>query len=356
MLVHGLWELVLALGIAGAGFALARSERGALGGDNLRGLLLVVSLVGLLGIASALGLRAGAPNLAVGAAAIFSGLWIAEHTRGDAWLGPAATAVAICAAVGLVQGLVVVGLHVPSWAASLAVLLAAGAWVIAHVPAVHRGPGFTYDPMPDAYLWFAVIASVSVILSLIGLHPAVRRGFARFRPVADPARRRGKAAAVVTVVATVVSMLTAGLAGVLLAYFDSEITADEGLALTALGLGTALLGGTSAFGRRGGIFGTIFAACLMTLVLPWLDGVGPDSSETTWLFSIVGAAAIGVGLLVTRLVERFGRPVLLLPSDDDESWMPRVHSLAPTSRPWQPAPTPTGGLWSSDEGWGGPPR
>jgi ribose/xylose/arabinose/galactoside ABC-type transport system permease subunit len=354
MLVHGLWELVLALAIAGAGFALTRAEAGALGGDNMRALLLLISLVGLLGIASALGLRAGAPNLAVGAAAVFSGLWIAEHARGDAWLGAAAAAIGICAAVGLVQGLVVVGLHVPSWAASLGVLLAGGAWMTAHVPAVQRGPGFTYDPTPDAYLWFAAIASFSVIASLIGLHPGVRRGFARFRPVADPARRRGRGAAVVTVVATTVSMLVAGLAGVLLAYSDTDI-ADDGLALTALGLGTALLGGTSAFGRRGGIFGTVFAACLISLVLLLVDDDGADS-ETTWLLSVVGATAIGVGLIVTRLVERFGRPVLLPPSDDDESWMPRVHSLAPTSNPWLPAPTPTGGLWSTDEGWGGPPR
>src|SRR5690606_25220766 len=145
MLVHGLWELVLALAIAGAGFALNRSQPGALRGDELSGLLLVVSLVGLLGMASAVALRAGVPNLAVGAAAVFSGVWLIEHVRGDDWLAPLAVALGVCAVVGLVQGLVVVGLHVPSWAASLGVLLAGGAWVIGHTPPQRPVPGFHYD-------------------------------------------------------------------------------------------------------------------------------------------------------------------------------------------------------------------
>lgn len=349
MLVHGLWELVLALAIAGAGFALSRSQPGALRGDDLSGLLLVVSLIGLLGMASAVALRAGVPNLAVGAAAVFSGVWLVEHVRGDDWLVPTAVAVGVCAAVGLVQGLVVVGLHVPSWAASFGVLLAAGAWVVGHTPPERPVPGFHYDPTPDAYLWFAVIATTSVVACLVGLHSGIRRGFARFRPVADPARRRGRAAAVLAVLATVVSMALAGFSGVLLAYLDTEITADDGLVLTALGLGAALLGGTSAFGRRGGIFGTIFAACLIALVLPWVE-------DEPALVSVVGIAAIAVGLAVTRLVERFGRPVLIPPSEEDESWMPRVHSLAPSGKPWSAAPTPTGGLWSGDEAWGAPPR
>jgi hypothetical protein len=63
------------------------------------------------------------------------------------------------------------------------------------------------------------------------------------------------------------------------------------------------------------------------------------------------AVAVGIGLAVTRLVERYGRPVLLPASDEDDTWMPRVHGLTPSAAPWGPGPTPAGGLWS-DEGWG----
>jgi predicted ABC-type sugar transport system permease subunit len=217
---------------------------------------------------------------------------------------------------------------------------------------------FDYDPVPDAYLWFAGFAGLSVVASLLAIASRIRRAVGRFRPVADPARRRGILAAVITVAATAMSMILAGLAGVLLVATTSQDDAtvtpagaeSSVLLLTALGLGGALLGGTSAFGRRGGIFGTVFAACLLAVVLGYLAEKHPSVPAL-----VVAAFAIAIGLAVTRLVERYGRPVLLPPVDEaDEDWMPRVHAIAPPAKPWQPAPTPTGGLWSADDGWGTP--
>ena len=350
MFVHGLWEVVLAVALAVLGYVLAQAQPGAFGGDSLRLVALMASIVGLLAVASALALRAGVPNLAVGGAAVLSMVWLAEHGDG-AWFGAAATAVGICAAVGLLQGLVVGGLHVPSWAVSLAVALGVIAWAGSRGSAAS---GIDYDAAPDAYLWFAGVGALSVLANLASLAPPVRRAVGRFRPVADPARRRGVTAAVIAGSATVVSMVLAGLAGVLLAsVVGADLVGGVGaeasvVELTALGLGAALLGGTSAFGRRGGIFGTVFAACLLTVVLVYLAEVNPSVPLV-----VVPAVAIAVGLAVTRLVERYGRPVLLTPIDEaDEDWMPRVHAIAPPAKPWQPAPTPTGGLWSADDGWG----
>jgi ribose/xylose/arabinose/galactoside ABC-type transport system permease subunit len=348
MLVHGLWELVLALAIAGAGFALTGAKPGALGGSALRDLLLSASIIGLLAIASGLALRAAVPNLAVGGVAVVAGLWVAQHANGS-WFAPAAAALGICAVIGLVQGLVVVGLHVPAWAASLGSALAIGAWITVQRPATGH---VTYEPRPEAYLWFGGICALSVVPSLIGVPSAVRRRFSKFRPIADPARRRGTSAAVIALLATVVSTVLAGFAGVLAALVDPhvDVAPGTGLQLTALGLSAALVGGTSVFGRRGGIFGTIFAATLLAVTLEWVGIEHP-----TWSMFAIAAVGIGVGLAVSRLVERFGRPVPPPASDDDESWMPRVHALTPPTRPWEPGPAPTGGLWT-DEGWGAPPR
>ncbi len=355
MLIHGLWELLLVLAIVGAGIALTDARAGALDGDSLRDLLLMGTVAGLLAVASALALRAGVPNLAVGGAALVASYYAVDHASG-AWVGAAGVAIGICAAIGLVQGAVVVVLHVPSWAVSLAVALALAAWV-ASQPVVTGNLG--YDPLPDAYLWFSGVAAVSIGASLVGVVTGFRRGFGRFRPVADPARRRGRTAAMIAAAVTVGSSVLAGLAGVLIALVDTRLDVGTGGAdalqaavlLTATGLGAALLGGTSAYGRRGGIFGTVLATVLLVLTMQWVVETHP-----TWPVAYVLGAAIGVGLAVTRLVEWFGRPVLLPPRDDDESWMPRVHSLTPTSTPWRPGPTPAGGLWSSDEGWGSPPR
>jgi hypothetical protein len=240
--------------------------------------------------------------------------------------------------------LVTVGLHVPAWAASLAALLGLGAWASAqHIPRISTG----YDPAPDAYLWFGAVAALSVVVSLLGLHPGLRRGFARFRPVADPAKRRGAGASVIAVVVTVVASVLAGLAGVLLVLIgDLPRTNPGGLALhlTAVALGAALLGGTSAFGRRGGIFGTVLAAALLTLVLAWAS-----RAHSSWPVGYIVGLAIAVGLVATRLVERFGRPVLRPSGDEDEAWV-RTPAPTPPTTPWQ------GGLWSSDESWGSPRR
>ncbi len=126
MIVHGVWELVLAVALAIAGYFLAQAQPGALGGDGLRRLAIAATVFGLVAAASSLALRAGVPNLAVGGVAVTGTLYFAHHADGS-WT-PAVAAVGICALIGLVQGLVVAGLHVPAWAASLAVALALFVW------------------------------------------------------------------------------------------------------------------------------------------------------------------------------------------------------------------------------------
>ena len=77
----------------------------------------------------------------------------------------------------------------------------------------------------------------------------------------------------------------------------------DGLELTALAVGVALLGGTSAFGRRGGIFGTVLAAALLAVAMAYTQAIGHP-----WTAFALAAVAIALGLGVTRVVERFGRP------------------------------------------------
>jgi len=207
-----------------------------------------------------------------------------------------------------------------------------------------------YAPGPDAYYWFGGFCVVSLVASVVGLIPTVRRAIGRFRPVADPARRRGVVAAFIVIGATVASTVLAAAGGVLSVLVVHRAQPSDGIELTALALGIALLGGTSAFGRRGGILGTIFAAGLVTVGMAYAV-----ASHRTWPAAAFAAVAIGLGLVVTRLVERFGRPSSVIHGLDDEDWAPKVHALTPAGRSWQPAPTASGGLgglWASDDAWG----
>ncbi len=49
---------------------------------------------------------------------------------------------------------------------------------------------------------------------------------------------------------------------------------DNGVLLTVLALGAVLAGGTSAFGRRGGVFGTLLSVTLLVLLVNY--GVAAD--------------------------------------------------------------------------------
>ena len=340
MLVHGIWELVLAVAIAGVGYLLYREQSDAFGGEALRTLLVSATVLGALAVGSAVALRAGAVNLAVGAVAVASALYFGHNADGGL-LRPLAMVIGVCAVIGVVQSLVIVGLHVPAWAASLGVGLVLLIWSTRQA-AVTQFSG--YEPLSHAYYWFGGMCAVSIAGALVGLVPSVRRAVGRFRPVADPAYRRGMIAALITSGAVVASTILAGIAGVLLVTQMRAATPSDGLELTGLALGTALLGGTSAFGRRGGIFGTVFAVALLTVGMSYADATGRD-----WSAAAFAAVAIGLGLAVTRLIEHFGRPGPGdLSDEDDEEW---------AGKDWQSTSSAgAGGIWSSDEAWGSAER
>ncbi|MEH1013759.1 ABC transporter permease [Micromonospora sp. CPCC 206060] len=299
--VHLVWEILLLIATAVLAVGLYRERPALFRGLELRTLLVAMVALGLLTLAAGLSLRTAAPNLAVGPIAVASALHFAEQA--DRGLSEVVGWSSLVAAVGgLALAVVVVGLHVPAWAASLA----AAAGVVVYI---ERRPGpvllqSDYDPAGSALYLVAGFAAVAVLGGFFGTIKAVRRSVGRFRPVGDPARRRGLVAAVLTTLALVVSTVFAMFGGMLLAANGSgPVTPTPGFDLTLLAFGASLLGGTSAFGRRGGVTGTLLAVVLVTLAVRY-------AAERDWEVSryLVAGAALAVGLLATRLVESFGRP------------------------------------------------
>jgi ribose/xylose/arabinose/galactoside ABC-type transport system permease subunit len=290
------------------------------------------------------------PNLAAGTVAVAAAAYFARHYSGDL-APPVLVILGLAAAVGLVQGIVVVGLQVPAWAAGLGVAVGLAVWIGTSSVGLTKS---AYNPTPHAYYWVGGFAVLSVVAGAFGLIPPLRRAVGRSRPVADPAQRRGSLAAVVAVAATVVSSLLAAGGGLLTIWTSQRVGATDGVWLTALALGAALLGGTSAFGRRGGIFGTVLAVALVSIASAYTAAI-----KHQWTGYALAAVAIGLGLVVTRAVERFGRPDTGRHEDEDEEWSPKVHSGGTTTtaaaRSW-PTTTTTapavGGLWASDDAWG----
>jgi hypothetical protein len=334
--VHVGWEIVLLLAVAAIGYLLYRLDPASLRRPALDTLLISATTIGLLTLGAGLTLRAGVPNLALGPIALASALQFAEN--GDLGLVKSILpALVIAAAGGLVAGILVLALHVPGWAASLAAAM--GVIVYDQLRTAPVNVQGNFDPSNQAFYMFGGFALLAVLGGAFGTIAPVRRWLGRMRPVGDPAGRRGGAAVLPVLGSLMLSSMFAVVAGVLMAAQSTRpIVPGTGLEWTGIALGTALIAGTSAYGRRGGIFGTLLAVAGMALFLDYSDRRNFDIA----LFA-VAACAVGGGLIVTRLVETYGKPLPAALVDDEwnaaattatTNWQPdRPETWAPTVPP-----------------------
>ncbi len=340
--VHWVWETLLLIACVAIALVTANTGSHAFSDASLRSLLLSASVLGGSALAAGMSLRVGAINLAIGPIMVLSALYFADHVR-DGFVPAFAAAAAIATAIGAVIGLVVIGLQVPAWTVSLGAFVGLQLW-IRHLP-LDVQILTQYHVEGHAYLWFAAFAALALIGGVLGaIHP-IRRAVGRFRPIADPADRRGIAANVVTVLMLAGSGLMAGLAGVATALMRQEALTGTGMLATALAIGVALAAGTSAFGRRGGVLGVILATSLVSLLLHYFDVAKLNVDPLA-----VAAAAIIIGIVMTRVVESSGRPQRAETTDDTtSSWLRRQQGS------WTdqlPARTTDAGFDSTDERWG----
>ncbi|MEU4239098.1 ABC transporter permease [Actinoplanes sp. NPDC026619] len=326
--IHLGWEVVLLLAAGAFGFLLWQLDKNAFQRPALDNLLITGAAVGLLTLGAGLTLRAGVPNLALGPIALGASLHYAE--QGDLGLLKAGIPALIIAAAGAVAvGLLILVLHVPGWVATLAAALGVIVYDQLRVaPEVVQG---RYDPTDQAFFLFGGFALLAVLGAALGTVTPVRRWLGGMRSSGDQARRRGFAVALPVIGTLVLSSVFAVGAGFLIAAQSAgPIVPGTGLEWTGIAVGLALLAGTSAYGRRGGMFGTLFAVAAFTLYLDWSTRKNLEIS----LFA-TAAAVLAAGLIVTRLVESFGRP--LLPAHGDE---------------WNAAPTTAAQNWTPDlESW-----
>ncbi|HZM84326.1 MAG TPA: hypothetical protein VFC19_52065, partial [Candidatus Limnocylindrales bacterium] len=216
--VHFAWEGVLLLGVVVVGYLLYANHKSAVTGVELRALLVYIAAIGLIAVGAAMSLRVAAPNLALGPIALASALWYAKNSGSDLFR-TSALPVALALAVGLGIAILVVGFQVPGWAGSLVAVLAVLAWIQNRFPSnVDVAGGF--DPTNRAYYIFGGFVALSLVAGLLGLIKPIRRGVGRFRPVADPALRRGGTAATVTIIGLLGSSALAAVGGIMLAAHD----------------------------------------------------------------------------------------------------------------------------------------
>ncbi|BCY15318.1 ABC transporter permease [Actinoplanes sp. L3-i22] len=335
--VHLGWEVVLLVAAGVLGFLLWRESSAALQRPALDALLVTGAAIGLITLGAGLSLRAGVPNLAIGPIVLAAQFQFAEN--GDKGILQALVpALIIAAGGGLIVAVLILVLHVPGWAATLAAALGVITFDQLRVNAVVvQGD---WEPTSRAFLLFGGFALLAIVGAMLGAIGPVRRFFGRMRTSGDPAGRRGLTVVLPVLVALIGSSVFAAGAGVILAAQSTDpVRPGTGLEWTGIGLGLALLGGTSAYGRRGGIFGTLFAVIGLTLFLDYQDRRDLQIS----LFAIAGAV-FAAGLIATRIVESYGRLATAATTQDwnaapsgglDTSWSPTMPETWNT--PAQPA-------------------
>lgn len=301
---HLVWEVLLVAAVVIAALAVRGEQSNAFSGNQLRDILVLLTVGVLLGTAFALSLRAAVPNLAVGGAAVGAGALVSwlVGTRDYSLAVAIVVTLGTALALGIALAVIVVGFRAPAWAAGLGAALGLYALVLS----LSGGRTLPLPDPPDLRDWawplIAGALAISLLGGVLGLIPGVRGTIGRYRPAGDPAGGRGAAAGVAAAGALVGSCVLAAGAGILLSMRLGAVIPDDGLVLLAQAAGAALLGGTSAHGRRGGVLGTILAAAFLQLAALWLGLVEAEP----WTRPALLGGAILVGLLVGRLVEAAG--------------------------------------------------
>jgi ribose/xylose/arabinose/galactoside ABC-type transport system permease subunit len=312
ILINVVWEAALALAaIAAIAAMFATNDQ-----FPVTSYFGFVAPIGLYASAIAFSLRAGAPNLAVGSIGLLAATVGADLVTNDQV--PVAAAMIVGVVVGvlvsLILGVLTAVVALPSWASTIA----AGAIIELFLGSIYVGKTMTVtvDYRAAAVAWFLIFVGLSVGGALIWwLVPGVRRAFEAGRRPGLPGRWPGWPAAIGTAVAITGSGLLASLAGIAsLLTIGAVFPTGPSYSTLFTALAVALLGGTSVFGRRAGLLGTLLAT-LFVVALTTIIAI--DAGSLTVRAAVLTLAAV-VGLGVSRVIEVVnnsfnpGRRVLVL--------------------------------------------
>lgn len=319
-----IWEAILLLLTLNALFLVYRRKDDLFGVDGLMESLsrhaLYLTPILLAALAIGLSLRLGAVNLAVPALAFAVTVATPFETNVWIYMGYVAGAAAVA---GLLYVLLVAAFRIPPWFAGLAI----GVLVLAAVPVTSRlaDPGtYTLDGPPNGLYLFGGAAVLAIAGGFIGLAPGVRDGFSAVKRLADGEGERSGSTVFALLGGTILSMLLAAGAGyVTYMYALGPIEGDHhlnfgpyghyptGVELQVIAFAIALLAGTSLWGRRGGVFGAVFATIAVWAGLILWNRAVLDAGEDSWqadYSQAIFAGVLLVALFASFALDRLGRP------------------------------------------------
>lgn len=257
-----------------AGVLVALRGGNLLAQQNVSYMLSQTSLLGFVAVGQTFVVLCRSLDLSVGYVVALCSLVGATTMAGDparVWLGVVA-ALAVAAAVGLVNGLVISGLRVNAFIATLGTGLIVKGFLDTRfkgpegeVPFAFQTFGYTrIGPVPVSTVVLLVVAAVAFVLvtrTRAGYHMLAVGG----NP--DVARLSGVRTGRVVVLAHVLCSLCAGVAGLLIAArfgTGNALVYSYGLDLDSIA--AVVLGGTLLFGGRGSVVGTVGGVAILAVL------------------------------------------------------------------------------------------
>jgi ribose transport system permease protein len=267
-------------------FAVTLSDKGFLNPTNLLNIIRQTAMIAVMAVAMTFVLASGEIDLSIGAVA---GLATVTVAMTIAVAGPFAGVLAGIAtgiAVGCFNGWLTTRIGIPSFLTTLAMMgIAKGVamWISATAAVPILSPGYSWvfgggsvGPIPVLMFWMLAIGALG--------HVVLRRtGFGR-KVLATgggetAARYSGIDTAKIKFRVLVLSSLAAALAGMLYAgrLQSGRFQLGEGDELSVIA--AAVLGGTSLFGGKGTVIGTIVGALMIGLINNGLILMGLEFSQ-----------------------------------------------------------------------------
>ncbi|QPE05007.1 ABC transporter permease [Microbacterium schleiferi] len=282
-------------------FAVMLGNDGFLSGNNLLNIARQTATISIMAIAMTFVIAAAEIDLSVGSIAGLSSV-VTAITVSNFGLVPGILAgLASGAIIGAVNGGLVALLNIPSFLVTLGMLgLAAGIaqWITGSAPQpitddvyVMIFGGGDFGPVPGLLVWTAVIVAVGWVImnrSRYGRKVLATGG----NPTA--ARFTGINTARIKFTVLLVSGIVAAFAGMLYAgrLESGRFQWGQGDELTVIA--AVILGGTSLFGGRGAIIGTLFGSLFMGLVNNGLILAGLDVAQQQVVRGAIIIAAVAL--------------------------------------------------------------
>ena len=254
-------------------FAVTLHDDGFLSASNLLNIGRQATPIAVMAVGMAFALAAAEIDLSVGSVAALSSLVAAEAIGGYGFFTGALAAVAVGAAIGLVNGLITVKVRIPSFLVTLGMLgivsgIARNMNNLQSLPIRNDtfsaifGAG-SLGPVSSLLIWTVVVG----LIGHLALHQ-LRWG----RHVLSVGADRSASAAVginvdrIRIAALVTSAGAAAFAGVLLAGRLAIGRHDLGENLLLTVIAAVVIGGTNLFGGRASVAGAIMGSVIMAML------------------------------------------------------------------------------------------